>query len=118
MLLMVEKGIRGGICDCIYRYTKVNNKYMKECNKNKESYYLQYWDVNNLSGCAMLQKLPINNFGKIKRTSQFNNDFIKNYNEECDEGYIFGADVQYPEKLHELDSNLLLLHERMKNKKV
>ena len=35
-----------------------------------------------------------------------------------DEGYIFVADVQYPEKLHELDSNLLLLHERMKNKKV
>ena len=35
-----------------------------------------------------------------------------------DEGYVFGADVQYPEKLHELDSNLLLLHERMKNKKV
>ena len=79
MLLMVEKGIRGGICDCIYRYTKINNKYMKEYDKNKESSYLQYWDVNNLFGCAMLQKLPINNFGKIKRTSQFYNDFIKNY---------------------------------------
>ena len=62
MLLMVEKGIRGGICDCIYRYTKASNKYMKEYDKNKESSYLQYWDVNNLFGCAMLQKLPINNF--------------------------------------------------------
>ena len=42
MLLMVEKGIRGGICHSIYRYAKANNKYMKDCDKNKESSYLQY----------------------------------------------------------------------------
>ena len=35
MLLMVEKGIRGGICHCIYRYEKANNKYMKDCDKKK-----------------------------------------------------------------------------------
>ena len=29
MLLMVEKGIRGGICHAINRYTKANNEYMK-----------------------------------------------------------------------------------------
>ena len=48
MLLMVEKGIRGGICHSIYRYAKTNNKYMKDHDKNKESSYLQYWHVNNL----------------------------------------------------------------------
>ena len=48
MLLMVKKGIRGGICHSIYRYAKANNKYMKDYDKNKESSYLQYWDVNNL----------------------------------------------------------------------
>ena len=42
MLLMVEKGIRGGICHSIYRYAKANNKYMKDYDKNKESSYLQY----------------------------------------------------------------------------
>ena len=88
MLLMVEKGIRGGICHSIYRYAKANNKYMKDYDKNKESSYLQYWDVNNLYGWAMLQKLPVNNFEWIKDTSQFNEDFIKNYNEEND-GRIF-----------------------------
>ena len=47
---MVEKGIRREICHSIYRYTKANNKYMKDYDKNKESLYLQYWDVNNLYG--------------------------------------------------------------------
>ena len=40
MLLMVEKGIRGGICHSIYRYAKANNKYMKNYDKNKKSSYL------------------------------------------------------------------------------
>ena len=61
MLLMVEKGIRGGICHSIYWYAKANNKYMKNCDKNKESPYLQYWNVNNLYELAMSQKLPVNN---------------------------------------------------------
>ena len=46
MLLMVKKGIRGGICHSIYRYAKVNNKHMKDY--DKESSYLQYCDGNNL----------------------------------------------------------------------
>ena len=62
MLLMVEKGTIGGICHAIYRYEKANNKYMKDYDKNKESSYLKYWDVNNLHGQTMSQKLPVNNF--------------------------------------------------------
>ena len=76
MLLIVEKSIRGGICRSIYRYAKANNKYMKDYDKNKESSYIQYCDVNNLYGWAMSQKLPVNNFEWIKDTSQFNEDFI------------------------------------------
>ena len=48
MLLMVEEGIRGGICHSIHRYAKANNKYMKDYEKNIESSYIQYLDANNL----------------------------------------------------------------------
>ena len=65
--LMAEKDIRGGICHAIHKYAKVNNKYMKNHNKNKESSYVQYWDSNNLHGCAMSQQLPVNSF-KWKKT--------------------------------------------------
>ena len=102
----------------IYRYAKANNKYMKGYNKNKESSYIQYWDVNNLYGWAMSQKVPVNNFEWIKDTSQFNEDFIKNYNEESDERYFVKVDVQYIEKLHELHNDLPVLLERMKIEKV
>ena len=50
MLLMVEKGIRGGIYHAIQRYAKAYNKYMKNYEKNKESSYIQYLDTNNLYG--------------------------------------------------------------------
>ena len=50
MLLMVEKGIKGGLCHSIYRCATANKKYMKDYDKNKEWSYIQYWDVNSLYG--------------------------------------------------------------------
>ena len=66
---------------------------MKHYKKNKESTYIKYWDINKLYGWAMSQKLPVNNFAWMKDTSQFNEDFIKNYNEESNEGYSFEIHV-------------------------
>ena len=97
---------------------KVNNKYLKDYDRNKEISYFQYWDVNNLHGWVMSQKLLVNNFEWIKDTFQFNDDFIKNYNEESDEAYFFEVNVQFPEKLHELHNELPFLPERMKIKKI
>ena len=53
MLLMLEKGIRGRICQAIYRYAKANNKYMNNHNKRKIISYLMYLNANNLYGWAI-----------------------------------------------------------------
>ena len=66
----------------------------------------------------MLQRLPVNYYEWIEENSQFNEDFIKNYSEESDEGYFFENDVQYLEKIHELHNDLPFLPERMKIEKV
>ena len=112
MLLMVEEGIRGGICHSIHRYAKANNKYMKNYNINEESSYIQYLDANNLYGWAMSKKLPVNGF-KWLDSNKINKEFIKNYNENDKKGYILEVDVKYPKKLHDLHSDLPFLPERM-----
>ena len=61
MLIIVENGIRGGICQTIHRYAKANNRYMiKKYNENIESSHLAYIDANNLYGWVMSQKLSVN----------------------------------------------------------
>ena len=114
MLLMVEEGIRGGICHSIHRYAKAYNKYMKDYNKNIESSYIQYLDANNLYGWAMPQKLPVNNFKRVNDVTEINAEFIKNYYENSKKGYILEVDVKYSKKLHDLHSDLPFLPERYK----
>ena len=114
MLLMVEQGIRGGICHSIHRYVKANNKYMENNDENKESSYIQYIDANNLYGWAMSQKLPVNNFKWVKDRSRINEEYIKNYNENSKKGYIIEVDVKYPKTLHDSHSDLPFLPRRMK----
>ena len=66
----------------------------------------------------MSQKLPVNNFEWIKYTSQFNEDFIKNFNDESNKGDFVKVDVQCTKKLRELHNDLTFLPERVKIEKV
>ena len=104
---MVEEGIRWGICHSIYWYAKANSKYMKDYDKNKKLSHIQCCYLNN--SYDYMQKQIVNNFEWIKDTSQFHEDFIKNYNEKSDEGYFFEVDFQYIEKLHEPRNYLPIL---------
>ena len=113
-MLMVEKGIRGGICHAIHRYAKANNKYMKIYDENEESSYTQDLDANNLYGWTISQKLPLRNFKWITNVSKIDKDFTKNYDEDSSKGYILEVEVEYPRKLHNLHSDLPFLPERIK----
>ena len=72
-----------------------NNKYMKDYDKNKESSYIMYTDYNNLDGEGMSQKLPVDGFKWVEDLSVIGEDFIKNYDENSDVGYIIKADIKY-----------------------
>ena len=113
MLLMVEQGIRDGIFHAIHRYAKANNKHMKNYDKNEESSFLEYLDANNLYGWTVSQPLPVDGFDWVKNFSKIDEDFIKNYDEDSDKGYIFDVDIEYLRELHDLRSDLPFLPERM-----
>ena len=107
MLLMFEEGIRGGICQAVNRYARANN------DKTKESSYIQYLDANNLYGAAMSKKLPIKGFKCLGNIERIDEEFIKEYNEINDKGYVIEADVDYSQELHDLHSDMPFLSERM-----
>ena len=116
MLLMVEKGTRGEICQAIHRYAKANNKYVKNYDKDIIPSYLMYLDVSNLYRWAVSQKLPVNGFKWVKKLSKFKEILIRNYYENSDKGYFFEIDVNYPKKLFDLHKDLPFLPEKKKSK--
>ena len=115
MLLMFEKGIRGGISIISNRYGEANNKYMGQgFNKNKPSKYLMYLDANNLYGCAMSEKLPTHGFkwltgGEMEKIYENRHNLDKM---PC----ILEVDLEYPENLHDLHNYYPLCPERVKCK--
>lgn len=97
ILLFIERGIRGGISQCNYRYSKANNKYMSNYNPAELDKYLIYFDVNNLYGWAMTQPLPYNN---IQWVNNFNQDFNWNVPDDSNVGFILEVDLDYPPNIH------------------
>ena len=92
---------------------------MKNYNKNIESSYIEYLEANNLYGWAMSQKLPVNDLKSVKKElSKFNDDFIKNYDENSIKGYFLGVDIDYLKKLFNLHKDLPFLPESKKGNKV
>ena len=119
MLMMFERGIRGGITHISKRYSEANNKYMKNYNPGKESKFIQYLDANNLYGWAMSQQLPTHGFKWIKNITKEKVDEIldktnysmSNYGRK---GYIFEVDLDYPTYLWDLHNDYPLAPEKIK----
>ena len=118
MLLMIEEGIRGGLCQAIHHYETANNKYMKNFNKDIISSFLEYLDANNLYAWAMSEKLPIGKFKWSKNLSVYTEEAIKIYDENSNYGLILEADVEYPIMERIKHKDLLSLPEKRKINKV
>ena len=117
MLLMFEKGIRGGISVISNRYGEANNKYIgNRFNKNKLLKYLIYLDANNLYGDAMSKKLPTHGFKWLsigEMENLFNNQVEQVWEKTpC----ILEVDLEYPENLHDLHNDYPFCPERVKCK--
>ena len=111
MVLMIEKGIRGGLTQVIKKHSIANNKYLPCYDSTKKSVYLQYLDANNLYGWAMCKKLSLNGY-KWANVEEFDSDFIKNYDDNSDKGYLLEVDVEYPKELHSAHRDLPFLSEK------
>ena len=109
MVLMFEKGIRGGISQTTHRYASANNKYMPNYNSKTLSTYLIYVDANNLYGWVMSKKLQIDSFKWVNDLENFTCEFIKNYDEDDDIGYLLEVDIEYSKNLHESHRDLPFL---------
>ena len=117
MLLMFEKGIRGGISIISNRYGEANNKYMgRGFKKSKLIKFLMYLDANNLYGCAMSMKLPTHGFKWLtsgEMENLYDNQIIQVWEKiPC----ILEVDLEYPENLHDLHNDYPLCPERVKCK--
>ena len=111
MVLMIEKGIRGGLTQVIKKHSIANNKYLPCYDSSKKSVHLQYLDANNLYGWAMCKKLSLNGY-KWANVEKSNSDFIKNYDVNSDKGYLLEVDVEYPKELHSAHRDLPFLCEK------
>ena len=109
----IEKGTRGGISYIANRFGETNNKYMKECNKEKPSKYIMYLDAKNLYGYARSQYLPTGGF-KWLREKQIDKITNKTISSDNKKGNILEVDLEYPEELHELHNDYPLAAEKRK----
>ena len=110
MLLMIEKGIRGGISNAFKRYAKANNKFMKDFDPAEKSSFIVYLDANNLYGWAMSKPLPVGGFEWMDEAE------LENWERFVDEegiGCILEVDLEYPVELHDFHNDFPLAPEKM-----
>ena len=109
MLVIIEKGMRGGISCTAHRHAEANNQYMENYNPENESSYIMYLDANNLYGWAMSQPLPLRNFRWLKLdnvSDSTRQDWLSYINTKKDGiGKIYEVDLEYPSELHDLHND-------------
>ena len=111
VVVMVEKGIRGGLTQVVKKHAVANHKYLPNYDSSKKSVFLQYLDANNLYGYVMNEKLLLDGY-EWDNIDKFTSDFVKNDDANGDVGYLLELDVEYPKDLLLYHADLSFLPER------
>jgi hypothetical protein len=113
MVLMIEKGIRGGISCAMSRHAIANNQQAENYDPTKPTSYITYLDVNNLYGYALNDVMPMKHFQWVD-ADNFDTviDEIK-MNESSDVGYICEVDLIYPDHLHDVHNDYPMAPEKL-----
>ena len=110
--MFFEQGMRGGVSYINKRYSKANNKYCPDYDKEKPEKYIIYLDMNNLYGCAMSQYLPYANFKWVKNIDKIKQKLM-NIKSNSSTGYILEVDLEYPQELHDIHNDYPLAPEKI-----
>ena len=110
MYLFIEKGLRERIPYIAKRYSKANNKYMKNYDAKKPSKFITYLDMNNLYGWAKNGYLHYGGFKMLKNVDKFD---VNSISEKSPIGYILEVDLEYPDELHVLHNDYPLAPEKL-----
>ena len=107
--LFIKKGLRGGISYIAKRYAKANDKYMNDYDPKKPLTFITYLEMNNLYGRAMSEYLP---YGRFKWLKNVDESEVNSVSEKSPIGHFLEVDLEYPDKLHELNNDCPLAPEK------
>ena len=110
--MFFEQGMRGGVSYINKRYSKVNNKYCPDHDKEKPKNYIIYLDMNNLYGHAMSQYLPYADFKWVKNMDKIKQKLM-NIKSNSSTGYIIEVYLEYPQESHDNNNDYSLATEKI-----
>ena len=113
MHIFIERCMRGGISYVNKRFSKANNEYCPDYDKNKPKVYINYHDMNNLYGDAMSQYLPYGGFKWVEVNNETVNRIL-NKSDNSLHGYFLEVDLDYPEELHDIHNDYSMAPEKIK----
>ncbi|KXZ46501.1 hypothetical protein GPECTOR_43g938 [Gonium pectorale] len=112
MVLMFEKGMRGGISMISTRYAKANNPQVQGYDPSQPASWITYLDANSLYAWAMQRPLPVGGF-EWADPAAFTREKIMTLDDEGSRGYVLMVDLAYPPELHEAHNLYPLAPEHM-----
>lgn len=116
MILMIESGIRGGLCQVSQRYAKANNPSIPGYNPTQKTTYITYQDCNALYATVMSKPLPFGEFIwiNVETLPDDINEFLEPLKEDDEYGFLLEVDIEYPDTLHDEDNDLPFFPEKLK----